>query len=183
MNKKERSSWFATIGIVLFLFAGIFLAWYLSVGEIVITNSRGDVERAHMLSCESEMVSYPFFTYDKAEGRLLKIDAIFENDKLARISLYYKLDYNDASQIQESEVNNHIAMNNAFKEDGLVVDSFGANYSKFFDGLQLSLYAESKDLNGVKEKYFLLDGLSGNYWLDEVKQQMNKMGFDCIEKK
>ena len=183
MNKRKKTNWLATIGISLFLMMGVFFAWSLSVGETVISNSGGVVESFHTLACESEKVSYPFFTYDNASGRVLRVNAIFKNDKLSEVSLNYKLNYNDAKEIERSEANNHIAMNNAFKEDGLSVDSFRANYSRLSDGLQLSLYADVKDLNSVREKYFLLDGLNGNYGIDGVKKQINKKGLDCIEKK
>lgn len=131
------------------------------------------------ITCETKDFSYPFFTYDEAKGRNLRIIAAYDDEKLESISLQYFLYYDDSATIVGSEAHNHAAMNIAFGSDGMEADSLGASYAILNDKLKFSLYAMSDNITETAQKYFLLDGAS-DLKIETIQDKYAKLGIECV---
>ena len=180
-NRKSDYRWiYALIVVGCVVVAVVLIILFLLQGNIK-TTSNSEVEVSESVACEGEGIFYPFFRYDNSKNKSIKINVVFNGDKFETINLIYKLDYDDAEQIEQSNAENHAAMNKSFADDSLGVDSFGAHYSNLDDGAQMTLYAKAKELNGVTAKYFLLDGVT-NYTRETLTKKYNSQGLDCVIK-
>lgn len=183
-KKKTKSKInFATTGILLICAAVICLLISLMYGKTTVTNIYGDEEERENLICESHITAYPLFSYDNSDSKTLKINVIFEADKIASISLIYKLNYNNEAETKKSESVNHGSLNTLSQNEGLGPDAFEAKYSKLSDGLQLSLFASGEEITTKALKYFMLEGLTPSYTKEGVKEIYASQGLNCEVKK
>ena len=177
-SQKQNREWiFVLIGIICIIVAVIAVILFLLQGNIR-TEGSGEVEMTESVVCEGEGVSYPLFRHDSSNSRTMQISVLLGDDKIDTINLVYKLDYNSFDESKQSSAENHADMNRSFSEDSMGPDSLGATYSSFDDGMQITLYAKAKELNGVTAKYFLLDGVN-SYTKDNIVKKYNGLGLNC----
>lgn len=179
-EKKDYAWVYVLLGMVCIIILIIVWLLYLLQGD-TRTTSESEVIRSEAIACDGEGMLYPFFDYDGSNSKMVKINAVFNDDELDTIALTVKLYYDDAGQIERSNTNNHAAMNKSFASDALGADSLDAHYSNLQDAMQMTLYARAKDLNGVTSKYFLADGIS-NYSKDALTRYYNDRGLNCVVK-
>lgn len=153
------------------------------LGNTTITNNVTTVEKTQSLECEADDFEYPLMSEETGDKSSIKINAVFDNDKLSTTSLEYKMYFDSKERIERSEVRTRIIMNDHFSEDGLPADTLGVNYTRLEDAMQLSLYSKVKELNSITAKYFLLEDASGHYSYDSVKKVYTDLGLKCVAKK
>lgn len=107
------------------------------------------------LSCSKNDAFYPFFDYDNADSKEIKINATFNQDIIESISLIARLYYSSSDKIVSSEAVNHAAMNKSFGF-ALGPDALGASYAKLKDAFKMSLFAEKKDINADSARFLLI---------------------------
>lgn len=179
-QKKNSHAWiYVLVGLILVIVAVVAIILFLLQGKTTV-NQGGEVEVTESISCTSDEVVYPFIKHDDAEKRSLKINAIFDNDKLQTVNLTYKMYYDDEAKIKQRSADNHADLNKSFGEDSLGADYFDAKFSILNDALQLSLYAEAKEIGGVSAKYFLIDGPASGLKKDKITKNYNEKGLDCV---
>ena len=183
-KKKKKSSWMVTVGIVLLLVATMAFVLFLMNGQTTLMGEFEGKKISETLVCEQEGISYPIFNYDYADSRSLKINVVFESQKLSSISLIYKLDYSTEEAMRQSESLNHAAMNLSFYDDGLGADALNAKYSFLDNSLQMSIYAKRSDLSQKVLKYFMLGEIYDLNKMDEKKitEIYIDAGLDCVAK-
>ena len=180
-RRKENREWvYVLIGIICIIITVVAIILFLLQGNTK-TVSRGEVEISESVTCEGKGIVYPIFKYDGSKEKSIKINVLFDGEKLEKISLVYQLKYDDSKQIEQSSAENHAAMNKSFEADSLGADALGVRYSNLSDAMQMTLYAEAKALNGVTAKYFLLDGLN-SYTKENITKKYNNQGLDCVIK-
>ena len=180
-GKKQNREWiYVLIGMICIIVTVVSIVLFLLQGTVK-TVSRSEIEVSESVVCEGEGLFYPLFRYDNSKGKSIKINVVFDEDRFETISLVYKLDYDNTEQSKQSSVENHAAMNKSFYEDSMEADSLDVRYSNLGDAMQMTLYAEAKQLNGVTAKYFLLDGVT-NYTRDTITRKYNSQGLDCVIK-
>ena len=188
-HKKGNKSWiFVLVGSLLLVTAVVLILFYFMQGSSTTTDNGGTSETVESLSCEGTEGDYPFFKYvDGVDEKSTKVNAIFNNDKLNTISFTYKITYKDKDkdhkEIQQVSDNNMFDMTEDFQESGLSADALGMRFSTLTDGIQMSLYTDSKGLSNVSSKYFLLDSANGSYKINNVKKIYENMGMKCTANK
>ncbi len=167
-------------GVLLILTAVILLICFFLYGETEITNERPEIEKTEAITCNISDTIYPFVSYDNAQSKTTRINVVFDDDKPSVISLVHTLYYNNEKSIIDSENLNHINLNKNFSKDNLGFDALGLKFSKFADGLQMSLYAEGDELNNNSMKYFMLDNIADNsYNMESMQKFYEERGFEC----
>ncbi len=179
-KKGLNSSFYYISAIFLILIAIVLVVLFFLHGETTYINNDGSVDLSLYLSCESNKVDYIYYIDKQASEKNLRINATFKNNEINSISLIYYLKYSGDYSIREKEAVMHAAMNKAFDKYSLGADAFGATYSKIENGVQLSLYADKADINGISLGYFMLDNVSGVYTRDKVTKQLTSKGLDCL---
>lgn len=180
-NRGNQKWVYALMGIICMVVTLVLVALFLMQGNKKVTNTGGDVMATESMTCSSDEVIYPVFTYDNSKKKSLKVNIVLNDNKLDTISLIAKLYYDDAKEIEQSSAENHAAMNRSFYADSMSADSFEANYSYLEDAMQMTLYAKAKELNGMNAKYFLIETISG-YTKEALKNNYNKQGLSCLIK-
>ena len=175
-KKKNKANKLALIGIILIILAIFLLLGFFLSGETKVSGEWSGIEKSETIVCSISEKDYPFFTYDKAQDKTIKVNAIFNKDKITAISLTHILYYDNEKAIIDSENLNHVAMNENFSTDSLGFDALGLKFSKFDGGLQMSLY--TKEINDEMLKYFMLNG-ANTYDMTEVQQIYESQGFKC----
>lgn len=181
-NKTKKhigSEVFVAIGMFLVIVAVVLLLAFFLRGQTTVSGENPDVKSTISLNCVSDDYKYDFFPYDNSDNKNLKIDIIFENEKVSSASLVYMLYYQNAENITESDAENHASMNINFSKDGLEADALNANFSKLSDGLKMSLYANIEDINDVTSKYFLLDYFDKGYTIKNIQRVYESKGLVC----
>lgn len=181
-NKTKKhigSEVFVAIGMFLVIVAVVLLLAFFLRGQTTVSGENPDVKSTISLNCVSDNYRYDFFPYDNSDNKNLKIDIIFENEKVSSASLVYMLYYQDVESITESDAENHASMNINFSKDGLEADALNANFSKLSDGLKMSLYANIEDINDVTSKYFLLDYFDKGYTIKNIQRIYESKGLIC----
>lgn len=181
-NKTKKhigSEVFVAIGMFLVIVAVVLLLAFFLRGQTTVSGENPDVKSTISLNCVSNDYKYDFFPYDNSDNKNLKIDIIFENEKVSSASLVYMLYYQNAENITESDAENHASMNINFSKDGLEADALNANFSKLSDGLKMSLYANIEDINDVTSKYFLLDYFDKGYTIKNIQRIYESKGLIC----
>ncbi len=158
----------------------ILVSIFLFSGDVSVNNNDGFSEKTQSLTCEKNNALYPFLAGIDDEGTI-KINVVFDKKTLDTISLVYKIYYDDKAQIERSEVQSRILMNENFNNDNLGTEALGSVFSALKDAMQLSLQANSDEINSITAKYFLLDGLNGMYSRKVVMEHYINEGFDCRE--
>lgn len=177
-----------TLGLILVIVAVvgfiIVVLLYLMHGNIVTTNNEITSISSRLLSCVSDEVPYPVFTYDNSDKKELKVDLIFAGDRLKTIALNYTLYYGSKEAIMSSEAVNHADMNLSFYGNGLGSDALNAKYTKLSDGLRFSLYAHGVDVNAAIARYFMLSRIDDNDDLPNIMEWYQKkyeeQGLVCV---
>lgn len=178
-KKRIGSEVFVAIGMFLVIVAVVLLLAFFLRGQTTVSGENPDVKSTISLNCVSDDYKYDFFPYDNSDNKNLKIDIIFENEKVSSASLVYMLYYQNVESITESDAENHASMNINFSKDGLEADALNANFSKLSDGLKMSLYANIEDINDVTSKYFLLDYFDKGYTIKNIQRIYESKGLIC----
>lgn len=178
-KKRIGSEVFVAAGMFLVIVAVVLLLAFFLRGQTTVSGENPDVKSTISLNCVSDDYRYDFSPYDNSDNKNLKIDIIFENEKVSSASLVYMLYYQNAENITESDAENHASMNINFSKDGLEADALNANFSKLSDGLKMSLYANIEDINDVTSKYFLLDYFDKGYTIKNIQRIYESKGLIC----
>lgn len=181
IEKKSKTSWFLIIGISLVLVAIVLMIYFFLQGETKVTGGWPEPEKSESLSCEVEGLTYPLFKYDNSSKKTTKVTAIFNDDRLEKMSLVHQQYYNNSSEIEQSEAENHAAMNLRMQDEGLGPDALGMHFARLSDSLKMSLYADASEINGSTVKYFELEGVS-KYDEDTIRTAYEQKGFGCVVK-
>lgn len=182
MKKKEKKlNWLIPVILVLIFVIIIAIIINSLRGNTTYTGSFDDGKKTDTLVCQSDQVSYPIFNYDNSNSKSLKINAIFEDEKIGSISLFYKLNYSNGEMAKKSESVNHAAMSESFASDGMKFDDLNSKYSFLDNSLQISLYAKNSGLNEKSLRYFMLYNIYevGNLTKEEMAKIYNNAGLDC----
>ena len=175
-KKENKTNKLALIGIILIILAIFLLLGFFLSGETKVSGEWSGIEKSETIVCGISGKDYPFFTYNKAQDKTTKVNIIFDGDKITAISLTHILYYDNEKAIIDSENLNHVAMNENFGTDSLGFDALGLKFSKFDEGLQMSLY--TREVNDRMLKYFMLDGTS-TYDMAKLQQIYESQGFKC----
>ena len=181
-HNKSNLKLYAIIGtmIIVIVIAIIILSFLLksktTTNKENITSIKND-----FLRCEATDIDYPIFTYYNSNGKTLKIDLIFNDDKLKTIALEYTLDYSDRSIVATSEAHNRAAMNISFGKNNLDTDEFNAKYTKLDNALRMNLYANDSDIDYITTPYFMInaDGSELPKTLIEYQLNYEQQGLSC----
>lgn len=182
-NRTKKSGMAGVlVGVGLMLVAAVMLAvLILKEDHKSVYKNSGEskqTQRVESVTCESSTIRYPFFEYDNATGRNLRITASMAGEELRAVSLQYILYYNSADEIINSEAVNHAAMNNHFYVKGLGTDAIGALYAKLSDAMRFSLYQAADTMVESEKEFLLLDKASG-YSKDSIKEYFEGLGMEC----
>ena len=176
-DKIKNSSHLALFGSILIAIAIISLSWFFLRGETKVNGWWAGVKKSETLVCSIKKNDYPFFTYNEAQDKNTRINVVFNSGEVDAISLVHTMRYDSEKAIIDSENINHLAMNKKFNIDGLGFDALGLKFSKFNEGLQMSLYVDK--INEVVAKYFMLNDMTGDYGMTEMQLEYEKQGFGC----
>ena len=179
-KKFGNRSTFILIGMGFVVLAAALVIMFLLNGNVTVDNAPGDAIMTKSLVCESTQTAYPFASYDNSDNKNMRINVIFVNENVDRISLIYKLYYDDEEAIRTSETMNHANINTSFAADGLDVDSFGATYASLDDMMQMTFTASGREINEISAKYFLLEDSAKRYDRESMAKLYNSKGLDCI---
>ena len=180
--KKETNTtdWLLYGGILCIAIAVVLLLWFFLRGETKVAGEWEGVKKSETFVCNTTGLKYSFLSYDESQKKTTRINVVFNDNKLSAISLMHALYYNNEKLSIDSENLNHANMNKNFSEDGLGFDALGLKFSKFADGLQMSLYVEDDEINDDMMKYFMLDGVTNNeYDMDNMQRIYEEQGFEC----
>lgn len=183
MSKKNKRATSIMITVTILAAVIIILLIFLMQGSTTTTGNYPDNVSNKSLTCTTENIDYPFFTYDNAIKKTTEINILFSKDKLKSIALIYSLYYNDSRNIIGSEAHNHAAMNESFGANSLNADAYNAQYAKLEDRMQMNLYATSNQVNSLALKYFLIDA-SDDYipsTIANYKTIYESNGMKCTE--
>ena len=180
-KKRKSNDLYSIVGIILVLAAVVLLIWFLLKGQTTVEGGFPDPEKTTSISCKaSSSFLYPFFKYDNSNGKSTEINATFENDELRKIALIVMMNYGSVEEIEQSEANNHAAMNFSFADAGLGPDAFSSNYARLSSGLKYSISNGADDLYKGGTKYFLLEELNTSpFKMEDVMSALKKKGFTC----
>lgn len=181
-GKEQKFRWSFFLSGIMLIVACVLVILFFLHGDTTVTKVENNIETMQSLVCEGHGIPYPFFLYDNAKDKSLKISAIFDDDKLNEISFVYRLSYDNSLQVKESEARNHAALGTSFGRDSLSVDALDVNFSILENVMQMSLYTEVGDMDVVKSKYFLLEDANGAYGIDDVVKIYTNKGLDCVSR-
>ncbi len=177
-SSNQNYNWiFVLLGSLLTIAAIVLVLLFLMQGKTTSIDPGSEVTTTESITCESTTTKYPILSGGTLSN--LKINAIFNNDKLHTISLTYKLNYGNNEAAKQGSATNHAAMNKSFSKDNLEPDSFDATYSILEDTFQMTLYAEAREINAISAKYFLLED-SSKYTKEILTKTYNEKGLNCL---
>ena len=188
-HKKGNNRWiFVLAGSLLLVVAVVLILMFLMQGSSSSTDNGGTSETVESLSCEGEKADYPYFKHaDGVDKKSTKVNATFNNDKLNTISFTYKISYNDKNkshdELERVRTENYFDVTKEFEDSGLTVEALGIRFSTLDDGVQMSLYTDSKGLSNLSSKFFLLDSANGSYKISNLKKLYENMGMKCTMSK
>ena len=180
-NRSNRGMSYGVLGAALVVISLVSILLFLMNGNKTIISDAGDMAVVDSMSCENQEILYPFFKYDHANTKSIKINMIFSDKKLDKITLTSRLYYNSEERIKQSSDENHAAMNLSFNANGMGADSFNALFSNLKDAMQMTLYAHAKDLKTTNDKFFLIES-AGGYTMELLEENYNRQGFNCVIK-
>ena len=191
MNKKIT---YTIIGIILILVSIVSILCFAMNGQTTYSDQQVSTTTTKSMTCSTSIANYPIFKYDGSTRKSMEIVTIFDsNDKLNKISLVYELYYPDNDKIEQSEAENHAAMNIDFGQNGLEADSLNATYSKLKDRFKISLTADANEISPTTAKYFLLDTseqdsnkqweTGGGYTQSTIQKIYASKGLKCTSSK
>lgn len=175
-NKKMNKNWLLLVGVILVIGIVVLLLWFLMRGEIKTAGDWPEDETTESLSCVVEKLTYKFFKSNNIIDNI-RINVVFNNNKINSISLVTKTTYPDNDTTRAISDGHEGDMNLSFYDNGMDSYSLGATYSVDNNFAQISLYATSSELNDVSIQYFMLDTLPKN--IDEYKKAYANQGFTC----
>lgn len=183
-SKKSSPNWLTIISPVLIFVALLAILLFFLNGETTMTGEFEGQKNPETLFCESNETAYSIFAFDESDSKSLKVNAVFEDEKLNSISLIYKLNYSDKDTLSFSEARNHAEVNEHFKADGMNPDSLSAKYGIMSDGMQFSIYAKDDDISNTTLKYFMIINNTSTDQLtkEKLSKLYNKVGLNCIIK-
>ena len=179
-KKKFSSVPMLICGIVLVIVAVVLIVWFLLKGEQKVSGGYPDPVSSVALSCESSSTEYPLFKYENVIQKKMKIDAVFNDNKLSSISLKHELTYNNDNNATAGETINHSAMNISFTNAGMSIDTLKSNYSVIDNVFMMTLYGRDSDVTDATKKYLMIDGAIGD--IDSLSRQYAALGLKCVEK-
>ncbi len=182
---NKTNNWLIPVSLMLiFVIIIVIIIMNALNGKTTVTGEYGGTKKLETLVCQSERTDYPFFKYDYSDSKSLKINAVFEDEELSSISLYYKLNYSDEEMAKKSESVNHAAMSEHFNDDEMEFDDLNSKYSFLDSSLQISLYAKKADFNEKSLRYFMLNNIYNAEKLTKEKMAKiyNEAGLNCVIK-
>lgn len=177
---NRKTNWLKITGAVLIFVAIILLFCFFMRGETKV-DGKWTVEQTSFLTCEISGLDYPIFEYDNSRKKTIKINSTLSDENVKTISLMYTLEYDDEKSAIDSENLNRIAMNNSFAKDNLGFDALGLKFSKFSNGLQMSLFVDSDPINSKVTRYFML-GEVNDISVAKIQEIYEAQGFICQRK-
>lgn len=180
---KDDSKWrliLAVVILIIFMVAAGLIR--LTNGKTTITSGENNNEEVSTLTCESNEIAYPFFTYDDSEAKELKINAVFKDDVLDSISLVYALTYANEDEAKKSELKNHIDFEVGIQDEGIRREDLNSDHQIMDNVYQLSMYNSGNDMSNKIAKYYLIDFLSEDYTQAKVSKSIVGHGLDCVNK-
>ena len=178
-QNNESKSWIIWILVAIIAAAVIAGVVYLLQGSTTTTGKNPDPESSISLTCEAENLSYPDFAYNNAVRKTTKIIVIFDNNKLGSISLTHTMYYNDAKSIEDSENQNHVALNLDFGKNGIESDGLNSSYAQLSDNMRMSLNVTGSELNNKTYKYFLINTDAADIDVATLENNYKAQGFTC----
>ncbi len=187
-SKKSSKKWiYALIGCLLVIVAGVSVVLFLLQGETKVTNSDGSKEVAHSLVCEGNIDEYPFFKHDDSDSKSVKVNALYDGEKLDSISFTYQMTYKgdkkDVKDLKKISDANSGDIEKEFDDSGVNYGAFDIKFTTLENGVQMAMYAKTKELSSSSAKFFLLDSASGQYKVDNLKNIYGTKGLKCVENK
>ncbi len=171
----------APVIIIAIIIAAIIMT-ILMRGETKTSGQNPENVIGESLICENQSTIYPFFGYDNARARNLRISANFYKDELDTIALTYTLYYDTPGQIEASEAHNHADMGISFGKNNLGADPFNVHFTKLNDSIRMELYITFKDLTPIAAKYFMIelyDEITLPKTLSEYHRNYKNQNFTC----
>lgn len=176
-KKKSKKGRYISILAVIITVVIVIIVIFLMNGETKTTGNYPGDATTESLKCVGKNMPYKFFTKDNPSSAEIKINAIFNQDKIDSISLIHRTTYDNEA---DAETNSNIHkgdMNINFQNKGMKPFSLGAAYSLDKKVAQMSLYATSNELNDDTIKYFMLESLPKD--LNGYKKGYTSQGFKC----
>lgn len=183
MKKKDILALSTVLIIVAVLLVVVFFIVKGLLGNTSIKNNVTSVEETQSLKCESDEVKYALLDGEIGDKGSIKINAVFNDDKLSVVSLEYKMYFDDRKSVDQDEARTRVIMNRRFADDGLPADALGVNYTRLDDAMQLNLYAKVNELNSSTVRYFMLEDAGGHYSYNSVKKVYADLGLKCVAEK
>ena len=188
-HKEKNYAWLYVLGgSILLIAAVVLILLYFMTGSVTVSDNGGGKETTESLACEGEKTEYPFFKHTEGvDGKSMKVNAVFNDDKLETISFVYKISYKDKNkdpkEIEQTKTSNYFDVTKEFEESGLTVGALGVSFSTVSDGVQMSLYADSKGLSSISSKFLMLDSANGSYRISNLKKIYENLGLKCVVNK
>lgn len=175
----KRITPYIIIAILLFFVTAvaIFLVFGLK-GETKTSGKLDDAESSESITCIAENLSYPYFTYDNADSKSIKITMVFSGNNLASIYLAQEMRYSDKVSAGASEAVNHASMNKVFNT-GYGPDAFNASYYIDDNLMRMTLYTEANKLTEDAKKFFLASNTATTKSV--LTKNYEAQGFTCKE--
>jgi len=182
MDEKDKKKTIWPYILIICLVVGlvvVLLCIFFFSGSTKKTGSGSTIKTTQSLTCEGNNIVYPILQSINSDKKDMKINVIFDGDRVGSLSLVYKLYYSDVSSIDRASVNARIIMNESFDGAGLGSDALGVTYSKLDDAMQFGLYAQGTDINGATAKYFMIDSYDSKLDKDFLEKNYNNEGLKC----
>lgn len=176
-RKKIDKNWCMLIVVFLIVII-ISILLILSMGGSITTTGEWSEKTSESLSCKATNINYEFFGKDTAtSSNNVKVNAIFNNNKIISINLVRKMTYVDPETAKIWSDSHEFYMNRSFGENNLGAYALNANYNVDESTAQMSIYAANGDINDNTIRYFMLDSLPKD--IDEYKKGYSGKGFTC----
>lgn len=187
MLEKRRhnntTSYFAVIGIILILIAGMFLLWFFLRGEVRVSGGYPDDEISRSILCKIENLEYPFGDltgYARPKDSSIDVNAIFNNEQIKTVSLVYKMNFANSENVAGIKSGLSFSVKKNMSLDGLDSSKLGVDFISYDDVVRMNMYANVEELEDADaRKYFLIDEAPLNE--KSYVENYEKQGFRCIE--
>lgn len=182
MEEKKKKSVPTWPIVIMIMVALVLVATVLIIqmqGTTTTSGSFPEPESTESITCTNDSEVMSIFDASGATSKKTRVVAIFEKGKLDHISVTYSLSYDSVGAIKDSSNINQNKINLATQNEGLGADIFNLHFSKLSSSLEITMYAEAKDISNVSAKYLMLDQASGSYSETNIKKIYTSQGFKC----
>ena len=176
VKHKKLIPYVIAIGILLAIILIAVFLFYGFKGETKIAEKTIENEKSESITCTINGLEYPFFVYNNATNKAIRVTVTFDGKKLASIYLIHELMYDNEDAAAISETQNHTNMNKSFSTI-YGADAFNANYYSDKNTMRMSLYAKANELTEDAKKYFLATGADNSK--NSLIKNYQAQGFSC----